>query len=164
MAGKPRHGMYESVEYQAWRHMKDRCHNPKSQRFDRYGGRGIVVCEEWRRSFEAFFSCVGNRPSPNHSIERLDNDGNYEPGNVVWATRDQQNANKSTSRIIEYDGRRMTLAQWASQLGIGTKTLSHRIDVAGMTVSEAFTKPIESRPWNNGIKGQSRVRKKSNTA
>lgn len=121
--------------------MKDRCYNPRSQRYDRYGARGIRVCERWRRSFVKFYEDLGPRPSPAHSLERLDNDGNYEPSNVMWALRDRQNNNKSTSRFIEFRGERLTLTQWANRLGIGTKTIEHRINI-GWPIELALSLPV----------------------
>lgn len=82
-------------EYGAWCNMISRCTNKKLPCWTDYGGRGIRVCSEWRSSFKAFLSSVGPRPSPQHSIDRKNNDGNYEPGNVRWATRQQQNANRT---------------------------------------------------------------------
>ncbi len=81
-------------EYRAWASMKQRCHNPRTPAYPNYGGRGIEVCQSWRDSFEAFLADVGLRPSPKHSLDRIDNDGNYEPGNVRWANWDQQAANR----------------------------------------------------------------------
>lgn len=81
--------------------MKTRCLNPNNGRYHRYGGRGITICSEWRESFEAFFAHVGPRPSAGHTLDRINNDGNYEPGNVRWATPQQQAMNRSTNRPIE---------------------------------------------------------------
>lgn len=81
-------------EYRSWKHAKERCHNPRTKAWARYGGRGIAMCEEWRNSFEAFIAHVGPKPSPKHSIDRINNDGNYEPGNVRWATPKEQVANQ----------------------------------------------------------------------
>lgn len=84
-----------NVERMAWSHMKDRCLNPKSQPFARYGGRGISVCSRWLESFANFYADMGPRPSDGHSLDRVNNDGNYEPSNCRWATATQQARNQS---------------------------------------------------------------------
>lgn len=103
------HGMTKTPEYGAWTHMIDRCTNPKSQQYNRYGGRGISVCPEWR-TFDGFFADMGRRPSPLHSLEREDNDGNYESSNCRWATRQEQNRNRSPNNWVEIKGERMVVA------------------------------------------------------
>jgi hypothetical protein len=84
-----------SPEYSTWRSMIQRCEDPRHNRYDRYGGRGIRVCDRWRNSFEAFLADMGRKPSSNLSIDRINNDGNYEPGNCRWATASEQQKNKS---------------------------------------------------------------------
>ncbi|WP_143565689.1 hypothetical protein [Sinorhizobium fredii] len=94
MSGKVTHGGTRLPEYRVWAGMHQRCNNPKSTRYAKYGGRGIMICERWN-SFENFLADMGPRPTPDHSIDRRDNDGNYEPGNCRWATRSEQQQNKS---------------------------------------------------------------------
>lgn len=88
------HGLTESLEYNPWCKMIQRCHNPKNENYKHYGERGITVAPEWRLSFTAFRNHIGPRPSTKHTIDRINNNGNYEPGNVRWATQSQQNVNR----------------------------------------------------------------------
>jgi hypothetical protein len=88
-----KHGMVESREYQSWVAMRTRCYNSNAHAYDRYGGRGITVCERWRESFDNFFADMGARP-PATSLDRINNDGNYEPGNCRWATHGEQRRNR----------------------------------------------------------------------
>lgn len=90
-----KHGMYESPEYNSWYSMKYRCTNMNAANYKYYGGRGIIVCERWMQSFENFYQDMGPRPTGKHSLDRIDNNGNYEPSNCRWATDDQQYKNKS---------------------------------------------------------------------
>lgn len=143
---RAKHGMYDSPEHLAWRHMKDRCCNPKSQRYDRYGGRGIAVCERWMRSFRNFYADLGPRPSPDHSIGRKNNEGDYEPGNVRWEVDAEQNANKCTSRFIYLRGERLTINEAARRLRVCGRTLALRLD-AGWSDERATGTPIAKRRW-----------------
>lgn len=89
-----KHGMRGAPEYDSWCRMIQRCTNKNGNRWENYGGRGITVCPEWRNDFAAFFAHVGSKPSPKHSLDRINNDGNYEPGNVRWATFSEQMFNR----------------------------------------------------------------------
>ena len=105
------------AEYRAWRNMRQRCLNPKVPNYHRYRGRGIKVCKEWSQ-FERFIEDMGLKPSPDRSLERRDNNGNYEPNNCYWASRDDQENNKERSVKITYKGKTRTLTQWARELGL----------------------------------------------
>lgn len=100
--------------------MIQRCHNPNSPKFHHYGGRGIEVCQRWRESFDAFLEDMGPRPSPEHEIDRIDNDGNYEPGNCRWATRREQMENTRRTRLVTIDGETKCIARWGRELGVST--------------------------------------------
>ena len=101
-SSRKKHGQSrpQTTEYRAWSLMKNRCLNPNDRRYSDYGGRGISVCQEWIDSFEAFFSHVGRRPGKGFSIDRINNDGNYEPGNVRWATPKQQRNNQRRCKKV----------------------------------------------------------------
>jgi len=129
-------------EYRSWSHMKGRCYCKTDGKYPSYGARGIVVCEEWRNDFSAFLADMGKAPTPTHSIDRIDNDGNYEPSNCRWATAKEQSNNQRSNRIIEYDGRSQSLTEWSKEYGIKFATLSLRLDAYGMTIEEALTKPV----------------------
>jgi len=124
-------------EYKSWIQMKDRCHNPKSKPYQDYGGRGIFVCEEWRNDFARFLKDVGPRPKGT-SIERIDNNKGYEPGNCKWATVKEQANNRRSSRLIHFDGKSMTLMQWSEHLGIGANTIWARLN-RGWSIQKALS-------------------------
>lgn len=88
------HGMFNTPVYRAWAHMITRCYNKKTRDYKNYGGRGIEVCGKWRDSFTSFYNDMGDKPSNEHSLDRINNEGNYEPSNCRWATRSMQNRNQ----------------------------------------------------------------------
>jgi hypothetical protein len=129
MALYERHGKIDSPEYSVWSGMKDRCLNPNSCNWTNYGGRGITVCDRWKDSFSNFYEDMGPRPSDEHSIDRIDNDGNYEPGNCRWATVEEQVYNRRTNRMVTLpDGREVTTAQAMEELDMKKGTLFSRLD------------------------------------
>lgn len=116
-----------TAEYSAWIRMRDRCQNANSKSYSDYGGRGISVCNRWDRSFEAFLSDMGKRPSGKHSIERIDVNGDYEPKNCKWATRLEQARNKTSNVLVECDGRMVPMSVAAERNGIPYKTVASRL-------------------------------------
>lgn len=117
----------QTAEYRAWCHIKARCLNPSEKSFPRYGGRGVAICDRWRLSFQAFLDDMGARPSPDHSIDRINNDGPYGPGNCRWATRIEQARNKRTSRLVTYEGEKMSLAEACERAGANYKRAHDRL-------------------------------------
>lgn len=134
------HGMTGSLEYNSWGSMIQRCTNPKNHKFPIYGGRGIMVCGRWLHSFENFLEDMGPRPSPKHSIERLDNDGPYTPKNSKWGTATDQNNNKRNSRRLTFGGETMTIAQWEKCLGFHRDVIWARLK-SGWSVEKALSTP-----------------------
>lgn len=120
--------------------MKLRCSNPNTKGYSRYGGRGIQVCDRWRDSFSAFLADMGPRPSPRHSVERRNNDGNYEPDNCYWATDAEQTRNTRQNRNYTYNGRTMCLTDWARESGRPRSTLMQRLE-RGWTLEQAMFTP-----------------------
>ena len=135
------HGQTGTPGYISWASMKNRCYNTNTPCYCHYGGRGITVCDEWRNSYETFIKDMGPRPSTKHSIERVDNDGDYEPGNCYWATWAEQARNKRTTRMLTFKGATKPLATWAEQFGIPYTALAERIQKR-WTTERALTQPV----------------------
>lgn len=120
------HGMSESDEFRIWTGMLTRCYNKNAKSYRLYGGRGISICPRWRESFENFLSDMGQRPSKKHSIDRIDNDGNYEPSNCRWATAIEQARNKRTAvRVPSAEG--VTIAEMAEKAGVTPSAMWLRV-------------------------------------
>lgn len=113
--------------YRAWRTMKRRCYGVNYKSYAVYGGAGIAVCAEWLNNFEAFKAHVGPKPSLAHSLDRIDNYKNYEPGNVRWATKKEQARNRRHVQTVEYKGRTMYIEDLAKELGISGAHLRRRL-------------------------------------
>lgn len=141
------HGHSRTTEYRTWQAMKTRCYNPRTERYHRYGGRGIKVCDRWLNSFENFLADMGPKPGPEYSIDRENNDGDYRPGNCRWATQTEQQFNRSDSGpnkkpktvtrkwerdrppntiYLEHAGKRQSIRKWAKETGIPTSTIRWR--------------------------------------
>lgn len=133
------HGGSRSVEYDAWWNMKERCNNPLNIGYKNYGARGIIVCNEWINSFETFIKDMGNKPSPVHSIDRINVNKNYEPGNCRWATNKEQMRNRTDTRYIEYNGEKLCVAEWAEKLNINYDTLHSRIQRGRLSIEDCLS-------------------------
>lgn len=139
-----KHGRARSPEWIAWVSMKTRCYNKNYKGYANYGGRGIKVCARWMESFQAFFDDVGKRPSENHSIDRLDSNKGYLPGNVRWSTYLEQNRNRKYARTLTVHGQTKPLIEWARSSGLEYPTLKARVD-SGMSPEGAISKPLARR-------------------
>lgn len=133
------HGACKDKAYSIWTAIKGRCFNANHSSYYNYGARGITMCDEWRYSYQAFSDYVGEPPSAKHTIERLDNSRGYEPGNVKWATRKEQNRNTRVSRMVTFNGQTMCIGAWSEQTGISYDKLWWRIVKAGWPLERAFS-------------------------
>lgn len=134
------HGMTGTPEFDAWNGLKSRCLNPKTPNYANYGGRGIMVCESWEKSFAVFYADMRPRPSPEYSIERRNNNGPYSPGNCYWATIDIQQRNTRTNHMITINGYTACLAEWFQRTGILPSTYKQRVK-RGWPFEKALTTP-----------------------
>jgi len=132
-----------SRTYRAWQNMKKRCYCPSTTRFERWGGRGIRVCTAWLSSFEYFLEDMGECPD-GHSLDRIDNDGNYEPDNCRWGTAEEQGAHKSNSRMLTVGSHTKTLTQWAGITGLDKRTIFARLK-RGYTDEAAIDTRLDPR-------------------
>lgn len=138
------HGLGSSAIYKIWNRAVSRCHNPSDPKYPRYGARGIFVCERWRTSVENFVSDVGHPPFPGATLDRIDNDGPYEPSNVRWTTAAEQSLNKACTRRIEVDGRSVPLLKACQEAGISEKTVRSRLKL-GWSLERALNSPVDRR-------------------
>ena len=140
------HGASGTPEYSSWKAMIDRCHNPKSTNFQRYGARGINVCQQWHGAdgFAQFVKDMGPRPIGT-TLDRIRGNEGYSPDNCRWATRKQQQTNLSSNVMLTYDGKTMTQKDWAIHLGMSGNAISERIR-KGCSVEEALTAPPRGKP------------------
>lgn len=134
-----KHGGHGSHLYEVWHGIRARCLNPKSKDYPRYGGRGIDIDPRWN-DFAVFAADVGEPAAEGLTIDRIDNARGYWPGNVRWATDREQSNNRSTNVYLEFGGKRLTLAQWSEETGVGITTLHYRL-TAGWSVERMLTTP-----------------------
>jgi hypothetical protein len=156
-SSKPR-AISKEPEYTVWKSMIGRCRYPSSTGWRNYGGRGIRVCDRWASSYQAFLEDMGRRPSPRHTIGRIDSNGNYEPGNVRWETWAEQTRNRRNSRLITVDGVTRNLIDWAHLAGLSTTAISLRIkngwdlhDAISVPSGQPNPKPVHRGPGRRRV-------------
>lgn len=139
------HGYTGTRLYMTWQNMRARCYRKSAKRYDDYGGRGITVCDEWRVSFEAFRDwALQSGYSDELTIDRIDVNGNYEPGNCRWISNNEQQFNRRNNRNITFNGKTQTISQWAKEYGLECKTLQGRLDKSGWSIEKALTTPVDN--------------------
>ena len=138
------HGMSKTGIYKTWESGKRRCHDPGHKQYQSYGGRGIIMCEKWRDSFESFLSDMGPQPSPKHSLDRINNDGNYEPEKCQWADSIQQANNRRTNVNLTFNQETRTVSQWAHILKINTTTIHNRLKL-GLPPGQVYVGNLQHR-------------------
>lgn len=131
-----------SSEYNTWRNMIERCTNPSYKLYVNYGGRGISVCERWLDSFENFITDMGKKPTPDYSIERINNNGNYEPSNCKWESKVNQARNKRSNVFLTHKGETLCMAAWAQRACISTQLFWHRINTCKWSIEKAIDTPV----------------------
>ncbi len=146
--------MSRSSEYRAWIAMNQRCYNKNNRYYHRYGGRGIEVCTEWRGKggFLSFYQHIGPRPTPQHSLGRIDNNGNYVPGNVRWETVQQQSTNTVRCKEFTIGGATKCIAEWARIAGVDDKTMARRIEAGWPT--DRLLSPPEKHQYDHLVNGK----------
>lgn len=135
---KKTHGLSKIKEYKIWKGMKQRCNNNRSPSYFNYGGRGIKICDRWQNSFDNFLADMGHIPSTNHTLDRIDNDGNYEPSNCRWATVAEQSRNRRSTMMLTFNGITQCAKDWSKIVGVKASTIRERIH-RGWTVDEALS-------------------------
>ncbi len=138
-----KHGGSYSDEYRCWKAMRFRCNPKRTESFPDYAGRGIRVCDRWQ-DFNFFLEDLGPRPSREYSLDRIDVNGHYEPGNVRWATSSTQSRNRRTTRLITWKGESLCIDDWALRLGVKRSALWRRFE-KGLSPDDILGKPIASR-------------------
>lgn len=141
--GNIKHGGHGTTTYKRWKAMLQRCtSNPEAEHFKNYAARGLTVCDRWRESFEAFRDDMGECPDSTMTLDRIDNERGYEPGNCRWATMAEQNLNRRSVLQLTHAGRTLCASQWAAELGMSANTLLMRLR-NGWSTDRALTTPVK---------------------
>lgn len=134
-----KHGMYKNPLYKTWNSMKYRCNNEKSRDYINYGGRGITICERWLTSFEFFYNDMNKTYKKGLTLERINNNGNYEPSNCRWITNGEQSNNKRNNVLITYRGRTQNMGQWANELNLEYWKLNYKLRIKKLSPEAAIS-------------------------
>lgn len=134
------HCKSKTKEYQTWARMKDRCYNKNHPDYKDYGGRGILVCDSWKNSFINFYNDMGEKPSKNHSIDRINVNGNYEPANCRWANNKEQSRNKRNNIFYTQNEKKLCKSDWANELNITFGALHYRLKKWDLSKALSFKK------------------------
>lgn len=150
--GRPSHGLSHLPEFGVWSAMKQRCDNPNCDAYENYGARGISYCKEWNR-FEIFLKDMGLRPSDQHTLERNDNDGNYQKSNCRWATRKEQARNFRHNVLLEFNGQKKCISEWGEIYGLKHDTIASRLE-RGLSIEQALTTPLKTNRKFISVNGE----------
>ena len=138
------HGKNKTLEWNSWLSMIQRCENPRAKEYPCYGGRGIKIDPKWRASYAAFLEDMGRRPTPEHTLDRIDVNGNYEPGNCRWSDWKGQGRNRRNNIMLTYKGVTACLPEWADKVGLTRQSLVNRL-LNGWTLQRALETPLQKR-------------------
>lgn len=148
-----KHGLRHTRIYGIWLQMKNRCYNTKTERFKDYGGRGIIICEEWRNNFKSFYDwSMSNGYKDGLTIDRINNNGNYEPKNCRWVEIKTQNRNARSNHLITYKNETHCISEWAEITGISRYVITNRLKY-GWSIERVFSTPIRSHKLYKNTKG-----------
>lgn len=145
------HGMYKSTEHSSWRSMKNRCCNKNHMHYKNYGARGIKICNRWKNSFQNFYDDMGAKPSPKHSIDRIDNNGDYEPENCKWSTEIEQARNRRGTKMYTYKNETKYAREWMDIYEISNNVFYRRVN-QGWSFDKIIETPINTKFRNNKSK------------
>lgn len=138
-----KHGETGTRLYRIWADIKTRCYNTQNHNYQKYGAKGIVMCDEWNTNYEAFRNwALANGYNNTLTIDRISPLGNYEPSNCRWATQKVQQNNRSNNHVLTYDGETLTISQWNEKMGFPRGTISQRLNRLGWSVEKAITTPV----------------------